>query len=262
MKLPWILVGLALALSSPAAAKNYGRQVRFAGVHPVPKGDGGGMCHIEAPHVHIYKPNKLEYRVVADNNVFIGDPVAYGWDGEKHAYKGHHPVQVNVVAGIGQPTTHYCYITGPHYHSFEPAEGPEFQVVGDAYFYVGEPAPLYLEARPTYIGINATYEPIVYTRPVVTVEPPSLWIGVRPGFMIVEPAVVVDTHPGRHLGHHKGGVVVGGGAVVTGGVSVSVPMPSVSVGVHIGGPAVMIGGGGHVRGGGGKFKHKKRKGRH
>jgi hypothetical protein len=253
MKLRWILIGLALAFSTPATAKKYGRQVRFAGVHPVPKGEGGGMCHIEAPHVHIYQPNKLEYRVVAENNVFVGDPVAYGWDGPKTAYKGHHPVQVNVVAGVGEPTTHYCYLNGPHYHSFEPPEGPEFKVVGDAYFYVGEPAPLYLEARPTYIGINATYEPIVYTRPVVTVEPPALWIGVRPGFAVVAPAaVIVDDHPGRHLGHHKGGVVVGGGAVVTGGVSVHVPVPSVSVGVHIGGPAVMVGGGGR-----GKFKHKK-----
>jgi hypothetical protein len=121
---------------------------------------------------------------------------------------------------------------------------------------VGEPAPLYLEARPAHIGINATYEPIVYTRPVVTVEPPSMWIGVRPGFAVVAPAaVIVDDHPGRHRGHQKGGVVVGGGAVVSGGVSVSVPVPSVSVGVHIGGPAVMIGGGGHA--GHGKFKHKK-----
>jgi hypothetical protein len=255
MKTRWILVGLALAFATPATAKKYGKQVRFAGIHPVPKGEGGGICYLEAPHVHIYQPNKVEYRVVAENNVFVGDPVAYGWDGPKHAYKGHHPVEVNVVAGVGAPTTHYCYLNGPHFHSFEPAPGPEFKVVGDAYFYVGEPAPLYLEARPTYIGINATYEPIVYTRPVVEVEPPALWIGVRPGFAVVAP-VVVDTHPGRHRGHHKGDVIVGGGAVVTGGVSVSVPMPSVSVGVHVGGPGVVVvpGGRGH-----GKFKHKKYK---
>src|SRR5690606_33299798 len=136
---------------------------------------------------HIYKPNKLEYRVHADNHVFVGDPVAYGWDGPRHAYKGHHPVQVNVVAGVGEPFTHYCYLDGPHYHHWDAPQGPEFKIVGDAYFYVGEPAPLYLEARPAYIGINATYEPIAYTRPVIEVEPPSAWIMVRPGF-VVEPA--------------------------------------------------------------------------
>lgn len=252
MKLRWILLGLTVAFATPAAAKKWGKQVRYAGIHPVPKAEGGGICHLEAPHVHIYQPNKVEYRVVADNNVFVGDPVAYGWDGPKHAYKGHHPVQVNVVAGVGDPYTHYCYLDGAHYHHWDAPEGPEFKVVGDAYFYVGEPAPLYLEARPAYVGINATYRPITYTRPVVTVEPPSAWIGIRPGFAVVAPAaVIVDTHPGRGHGARKHDRVVGGVGVAA-GVSVHVPVPSVSVGVHVGGPAVIVGG--HGRG---KFKHKK-----
>ncbi len=248
MKLHWILITIALAFAAaPATAGKYGRQVRFAGIHPVPKSEGGGICHIEAPHVHIYQPNKLEYRVAADNNVFVGDPVAYGWDGEKHAYKGHHPVEVNVIAGTPEPTRHYCYINGPHYHSFEPPPGPDFQVVGDAYFYVGTPDPLYLEARPQYIAVNATYQPIVYTRPVVEVEPPNAWILLRPGFVIDVPAaVIVDDH----RGHGRGEVGVGVG------VGIAVPTISVGVGVHIGGPAVIIapGGGGH-----GKFKSKGRK---
>lgn len=264
MKLRWIVTTIALAtaaLAAPAiAGKKHGKQVRFAGVHPVAKSEGGGMCHIEAPHVHVYQPNKLEYRVVADNNVFVGDPVAYGWDGPKHSYKGHHPVQVNVVAGVGDPTTHYCYLNGPHYHSFEPY-GPDFTVAGDAYFYVGTPAPIYMEARPAYIGINATYEPIRYTRPVVEVQPPSGWILLQPAFVIDAPVVVVDDHPGRALGHRKHGHVHGGAAVGVGvGVGVHVQVPSVSIGVSA--PGVIVTGGGH-RHHRGKFKHKKfkRKGR-
>ncbi|HEY5924052.1 MAG TPA: hypothetical protein VIV11_20370 [Kofleriaceae bacterium] len=253
MKLRWILI-LACVFVAPASAKKWGKQVRFAGIHPVAKVEGGGVCHIEFPHVHTYPANKLEYRVVADNNVFVGDPVAYGWDGPKHAYKGHHPVEVNVVAGVGDPYTHYCYLNGPHYHAFEP-HGPDFKVVGDAYFYVGTPAPVYLEARPAYVGINAVYTPIVYTRPVVEVEAPSAWIMVRPGF-VIEPAVVIDTHPGRHLGHHKHGHVHGGVGVAA-GVSVHIPVPTVSVGVHVGGPVIHEHR--HKRG---KFKHKKwRRGR-
>jgi hypothetical protein len=105
--------------------------------------------NVEAPHVHVWQPpNKVEYRLDADNNVFDGDPFAYGWDGPKVAYKGHHPVQVNAVAGGGDPYTHYCYLDGPHYHHWDAPKGPDFKVVGDAYFYVGTPAPLYLEARP------------------------------------------------------------------------------------------------------------------
>jgi len=242
MKQRWILMALALAVASPATAGKVGKQVRYAGVHPVPKGDGGGMCHIEGPHVHVYPVSaKLEYRTVGDANVFVGDPMAYGWDGEKHAYKGHHPVQVNVVADLPEPSTHYCYITGPHYHSFEP-NGPDFQVVGDAYFYVGTPAPLYLQARPQYIGVNAVYQPIAYERPVIEVVPPSAWIMVQPAFVIETPAAVVVEPP---RGRANVGV----------GVGVSVQVPTISVGVQVGGPAVIVAPGrGH-----GKSKHKKSK---
>ena len=238
MKLRWILIVVACVfVATPATAgrKKYGKQVRYAGIHPVPKGDGGGMCRIEAPHVHVYPANKLEYRVHADNHVFVGDPVAYGWDGPKYAYKGHHPVQVNVVAGVGDPYTHYCYLDGAHYHYWEPPEGPEFKIVGDAYFYVAEPPPLYVEARPAYIGINAHYRPIVYTRPVIEVEPPAGWIHVRPGFVIEPAAVVIDGPPrGRPARGH-----VHGGVGVSAGVSVHIPVPTVSVGVSVGGPVIV-----------------------
>ena len=251
MKLRWILV-LSCLVAMPATAGKRGKQVRYAGIHPVAKGEGKGICHIEFPHVHTYPANKLEYRVVAENNVFVGDPVAYGWEGEKYAYRGHHPVEVNVVAGFGDPYTHYCYLDGAHYHAFQPPAPLDYKVAGDAYFYVGTPSPVYLEARPAYVGINAVYTPIVYTRPVIEVEPPSAWIMVRPGF-VVAPAVVVDSHPGRALGHHKHGYVEGG-VGVSAGVSVHVPVPTVSVGVSVGGPGVIVRDRHHH---GGKFKHKK-----
>ena len=248
MKLRWILIVLACVFATPAAAKKYGKQVRFAGIHPVPKHDGGGMCHIEAPHVHIYAANKLEYRTYADNNVFVGDPVAYGYEGPKYAYKGHHPVQVNAVVGMPEPYAHFCYISGPHYHYWEPPEGPEYKVVGGAAFYVGTPPPLYVEARPAYIGINAHYEPIVYTRPVVEVEPPRGWIGVG----VAAPVIVAPR--GRVRGHVHGHGHVGVGV----GVQVHVPAPpTIGVGVHVGGPAVIVGGHGHGKFKRGKFKHKK-----
>src|SRR5690349_10549174 len=149
MKLRWILVlacVFATSAATPALAKKYGRQVRYAGIHPVSKAEGGGICHIEFPHVHVYAANKLEYRVVDDNNVFVGDPVAYGWDGPKYAYKGNHPIQVNAVVQ-GSPDVEYCYINGPHFHYFEP-EQPDFKLVGGAYFYVGDPPKADIDARP------------------------------------------------------------------------------------------------------------------
>jgi hypothetical protein len=229
---------VALFAATPAlAGKKFGRQVRFAGIHPVPKSEGGGICHIQGPHVHIYAANKLEYRVHDDDNVFVGDPVAYGWDGPKYAYKGNHPIQVNTVVG-GDPDVVYCYINGPHFHYFEP-EQPDFKLVGGAYFYVGDPPKAYIDARPQYVGINATYEPIVYTRPVVEVAPPQGWIGARVD--IVGPAVVVDAPPV---------VVVPARPVVE--VHVPTPTIEVGIGVHVGGGMVVGPGPRH-----GKFKQKK-----
>jgi len=221
MKPRWILLVLAVLLATPAAADPnfYGRQVRYAGIHPIPKSEGGGICYIEGPHVHIYAANKLEYRNHGDDHVFVGDPMAYGWDGPKYAYKGPHPIHVEAMVG-GDPDVEYCYITGPHYHYFEPV-GPDYKMAGDAYFYVGEPPHAFVEARPMYIGINDYYRPIVYTRPVVEVAPPEGWIGVRAEFM--GPAVVVGGP----------GVVVAAPAAVIVPPAVVIQPPSVHVGVGV-----------------------------
>ncbi|MFT3696061.1 MAG: hypothetical protein QM831_23185 [Kofleriaceae bacterium] len=222
---------------------HFGRQVRFMGIHPIPKSEGGGMCNIEGPHVHIYAANKLEYRDVEGDAYFVGDPVAYKYDGPKFAYKGPHPIHHgNAVV--------YCYLEGPHFHYFQPVDDPDMKVVGDAYFYVGAPPQVMIEAKPTYVGINAMYKPYVYARPVVEVEPPDGWIGVRAEF--APPAVVVET-PAPVVevrGHGRGHAVVGAGGVVGVGIGVHVeapPPPSISIGVGVG---VGVSGGAGVRVGG------------
>ena len=168
-----------------------------------------------------------------DDEVFVGDPVAYGWEGPKFAYKGPHPIHVEAVTG-GDPDVEYCYLTGPHYHYFEPPPGPDFQVVSGAYFYVGDPPQAFVDARPAYVGINAVYEPLVYTRPVIEVAAPVGWIGARaefsaPGVVVATPGVMVATP----------GVVVAAPAIV-------VAPPSIHVGVSVGigvGVGVGVGGG-------------------
>lgn len=236
----WILLVLLGVVVTPALADHkFGRQVRFVGIHPIPKSEGGGICYIEGPHVHIYTANKLEFRDHGGDHYFVGDPVAYGWDGPKYTYKGPHPIEVEAVVG-GDPDVEYCYIQGPHYHYFAPPQNsPDFRVTGDTYFYVGEPPHAFVEARPQYVGINAYYQPMAYSRPVVEVEAPTGWIGARAEF--VGPGVVVET-PGAVVVDHRRGAVVAPGVVVEGGIGVNIPMPSVhvGVGVNIGGPAVIV----------------------
>ena len=242
-----ILAVVALGLMAATALAD-GKQVKYLGVHPIAKAHGGGFCYIEGPHVHIYPADKVQYRDHRGYQHFVGDPVAYGYEGPKNVYKGHHPIHVEAVVGDDQPDVEFCYIDGPHYHYFAPPEGPEFKVVGGAYFYVGDPPRAYVEARPAMMEINAVYRPLVYARPVVTVDAPVGWIGARAEF--VGPGVIVEGPRGHVVGP---GVGVGVGVGVSVGVGVVVPPPP-AVRVEVGVPAVIIQGG--VRGHG-KFKHKK-----
>lgn len=199
-----ILLALLFAPAIASADKHH----RYIGIHPIAKSHGGGLCYIEGPHVHLFEADKLQYRDHHGAAYFVGDPVAYGYDGPKHTYQGHHPIHVHAVVGESEPHTEYCYLDGPHYHAFTPPEGPDFKVVDGTYFYVATPPKVYVEARPAFIGINAVYRPLVYVRPVVRVEAPVGWIG----------AVVVAPVP----------------VIVAPNVRVRVPAPSVRVDIGVG----------------------------
>jgi hypothetical protein len=228
------LVG-TFAMSGVTALAGPGRQVRYVGIHPIPRSVGGGICYIEGPHVHIYDADRIQYRDHAGANYFVGDPVAYGYDGKRYAYKGHHPIHVSLVVGDPDPDDEYCYINGPHFHSFAPPEGPEFQVAGDAYFYVGDPPQAYVEARPALMKINAVYQPLVYDRPVVTVDAPVGWIGARAEFVVPAPVAEVAVEAPR-----AAIVVVPPSAGIS--VHAAIPAPSlhIGVGIGIGAPAVIV----------------------
>jgi hypothetical protein len=247
----WVLVATALAIATPGlpalADPVYGKHVRFAGIHPIPKSEGGGMCYIEGPHVHIYAADPVEYRVHDNDNVFVGDPVAYGYEGPKFAYNGPHPIQIDAVVG-GPAAVEYCYIDGPHFHPYAPAEGPDFKMVGNAYFFVGEPPRAFIDARPRFVGINDRYRAFQYTRPVVAVEPPHGWVGVRAEFVapgvVVAPGAAVIGRPGVVVERpgvvvERPGVVVERPGVVVERPGVVVERPGVRAGVEVHGGAVV-----------------------
>lgn len=248
-----IILGALVALAALAGVaagdgKGKGKQVHYVGIHPIAKAHGGGLCHLEVPHVHVFAPaDMVQYRDYQGDHYFVGDPVAYGWEGDKHAYYGHHPIYVEAVVDGGAPGEPvYCYLNGPHYHAFEPPVSlvADYKIEADAYFYVGEPLPVYVEARPALVKINAIYTPIEYVRPVVTVEPPSAWIGIRFPIAVVgaaPAAVVVD-----------GPEVRGGVTVVAPAIDIRPPSIEVGIGISVGG-GVVVGGGGH---GHGKVKGK------
>jgi hypothetical protein len=209
---------LIIAIVCLAATTAWADRVSYLGLHPLPKSHGGGVCYIEGPHVHDFAPDKLQYRDHDGHHFFVGDPVAYGYDGPKYAYKGHHPIHVHEVMNDDEIDVEFCYLDGPHYHYFSPPLEADFKVVGEAYFFVGTPPKGYAEARPAMVKINAVYKPIRYTRPVITVVAPVGWIGatvvaptvvVKPVRPVVEigaevhlPLVIIDGGHG-HYRHHK-----------------------------------------------------------
>ncbi len=235
------VAGIALSVA-PAPAR--ADQVAYVGIHPIP---GGGFCHIEAPHVHVYKPYKnkrkvkLLYRVHDGHYHFVGDPVAHGYDGPKYAYYGPHPIAVDAVYGAparGAPHhIEFCYLNGPHYHWYAPPADLEFTVKGDAYWYVGAFPPAYGKRKKALVAINAVYRPMSYVRPVIEVEPPAAYVG--PVVEVHAPAVEVEAVPAVEVeavaGHVHGPVVHG---EVHAGVEVVVPAPRLEVGLAI--PGVVV----------------------
>jgi hypothetical protein len=238
---------LALALTALTPALALAKQHRFAGMHPVHKEQGGGYCYIEGPHVHVYAPQhaEIQYRPEGDWNRFVGDPVAYGYDGPRFVFHGAHPVSVG-------PVTHYCYLRGDHFHEYQPEPSPEFQVKAGVHFYVGEfPKPFY-EARPRLAKINVVYQPIRYARPTIVVEPPPEYVDVLYVEAAPPPparAVYVAPAPVRAEAHF--GV----------GVHVDLPPPP-SLEVRIGGPSVVVEERTVIHEVHYKHKHKKHHGKH
>ncbi len=192
-----ILIAIWL-LSSLVASVAQARHVHFTGPHPIAAKYGGGFCYIETPHLHIYPPDHAAlYQQVGDEYVFSGDPTPFGYDGEKHAYYGHHPVSVV----NGQPI--YCYIDGPHFHSVPPPDDG-YKVKGGVAFYVGPFAPAYGTLRPHREKmVNAEYRPYQQFRPTVEVQPPPEWHGEPflrgPSVEIGAPGVFVDPRVNIHV---------------------------------------------------------------
>jgi hypothetical protein len=229
---------IAFGLTTFAAATAEAKQYRYLGAHPL---SAEVYCYIEAPHVHVVPPyKKVLFRERDDSYFFVGDPVAYGYEGDRHVYHGHHPIQTEVV--IGRPGHEFCYLDGPHYHAWAPPPTARFEVRGGVHWYVGKMPKRYRREVEIYGGINTVHAEVRYTRPVVTIEPPPSYVELHVGgphlrVAAVAPAPHVRAHvvapaphvrvvaPAPHVRHSVG-------------VGVAVPRHSVSVGVVAPAPVV------------------------
>lgn len=178
-----VFTALCLLAAAPVLAKGV---TKYRGIHPLAP-HGGQFCYVEAAHVHGRAPSDMRvYRTLPDQqNVFVGDDVALGYDGAKHAYFGPHPL---ANAALPSNEKFYCYIRSAHYHAEPPPASPSFVMKDGVAWYVGEFGPeferekhnLWINdsgALPTYEPPKATLAdaPPGYHLPVLAEPPP------RPG---------------------------------------------------------------------------------
>jgi hypothetical protein len=214
---------LALLVVAAVATRAEAKHVRFLGPHPIAAKFGGGYCYIEAPHLHVYGPDRPNlYQQVGDEYVFAGDPTPFGYEGDRHPFYGHHPVIVD-----GSPEPVYCVIDGPHFHAYAAPSTPDYRVKDGVAFYVAPIPQAYIKPARVRV-VNAEYRPYVSFRPTVEVAPPPEWHGevyvAGPSVEVRAPGVFVPPPPGVTVEVSAPGVfvpppphvVVGGPRVVVG----------------------------------------------
>ena len=169
------ITGIATATAPPP--------VKYAGIHPRTGRPEGGVCYIQFVHAHRFEPANAHvlYRIHGGAYFFIGDPVPFGYDGARHSYYGHHPVLVNAVLEDEASDDHveYCYLDGPHFHSYAPPRGHRFVEQDGVHYYADEYPPTYEQNRSELSRVNAIYRAFTYERPVIAGSPPERYRGPK-----------------------------------------------------------------------------------
>ena len=170
------LVACARVASPAVAGKKYGKQVRYAGIHPIPKSEGGGICHIEGPHVHIYAANKLEYRVHGDDNVLRRRPGRVRLGRPEVRLQGPPPDPRRRGRRRSSPTSSTATSTARTITTSSRPTAPTSRSPAARTSTSARRRRRTSRRARTYVGDQRDYEPIVYTRPVIEVAPPAGWV--------------------------------------------------------------------------------------
>ncbi|MES1204746.1 MAG: hypothetical protein ABUS79_02300 [Pseudomonadota bacterium] len=165
-----LLSGVAVSWD-PSLAAAAGPLAHYAGIHPL-NPHMGAFCVIEVPHVHAeWPPDIRVYRTLPNKTqVFVGDPVALGYDGPTQTYFGPHPL---VFHDLSPAETIYCYLRGPHHHTQPPEPPASFVKKDGVNWFVGTFPPEFDRDYSRNDWINEV-------RGIGTYQPPKVDIAAAP----------------------------------------------------------------------------------
>lgn len=162
----WFFLAAIVASIGTSAASAQDIMYPYNGVHPKHP-SRGGFCYNSGAHSHRLPPDAniaYLYRNYGGYNYFVGDPYAFGYQGQAFPYYNHHP-----VSHIGS----HCYLDGQHYHHFLPTAdySPYYVVNNGTYYYNGTLPPAYYTYRSNYYRLSHTWRYLPHYR--------TYWAGYR-----------------------------------------------------------------------------------
>ena len=164
-----LLAVCSLAVTAEASAE----PKPYRGAHPI---DLEGRWHHESSvHVHDDLPvGRAPFADVDGVLVFLGDPRAFGYEGETWTFRGAHPLPPAMNGD--------CGIQGEHSHAFSP-EGSFRREASGAYTFTGA----FVGGRHSYVPGASTPRTAIarpsapVPAPVVVGAPIQAFVNVRPG---------------------------------------------------------------------------------
>lgn len=146
----------------------------YGGIHPRSAKPDGGLCSIKGVHKHALPPaSEALFRKHDGVYVFVGDPVPFGFGGQKYRFYGHHPL---TMSELGDEQS-YCYLNGPHWHTTAPSDTAQYVERESVFYFAGDFPQAYQRERVRFEVGNSFYLSLPYERPVVQAAPPREYRG-------------------------------------------------------------------------------------
>ena len=182
---------LALFVVAAVASRAEAKHVRFLGPHPIAAKFGGGYCYIEAPHMHVYGPDRPN--CISRSATITSSPAIRRRSATRAS--AIRSMAITPSWSTARPSRSTASSRGRTSTPTPHRRRPTISVKDGVAFYVAPISPAYVKPARVRV-VNAEYRPYVQFRPTVEVAPPPEWHGEvyvgAPGVVVGAPGVDVE----------------------------------------------------------------------